>query len=231
MNRRKILRAGIGIAVMVLLISSMAASASPVSKSEQDVFWTPHSDQEGQVEGAYSTLIRNRNGVTMTYKTSGLDRGTVQTIWWVIFNNPEACEYGNEINMCDEPDIFNPDTEASVMYAAGNVVGGNGKANFGGRLNVGDTSGCLRDGVPVALEEGLDELFFPCGDGLDDPMTAEIHLALHDHGPNIPGLTNEMLSTYDGGCANMGHPDEKEEREGLNTCATIQVSPHMAPEQ
>ncbi len=43
-----------------------------------------------QVTGK-STLIRNKNGITMTYNTSGLTPGHTYTIWWLIWNNPENC--------------------------------------------------------------------------------------------------------------------------------------------
>jgi hypothetical protein len=37
-----------------------------------------------------STLHRNKNGITVNFKAEGLYPGAY-TIWWVIWNNPEAC--------------------------------------------------------------------------------------------------------------------------------------------
>jgi hypothetical protein len=227
MSGRKRFRHSMAAVALVLLISSMSAAAAPAIKSTSDVYWFFGTPNEGeQIADASSTLLRNSNGLAMTFKTSELPPKSVQTIWWVVFNYPENCIVPYE---CSPMDLFDEDSVAnvvpSVMYAAGNVVGGNGRANFGGHLSVGDTSGCIRDGVPVDLEDASD-LFFPCNP-LENPLAVEVHLAVHDHGPLVPGLMKEMLTTYEGGCANMGHPDD--EVLGPNQCATIQASVHPAP--
>jgi len=87
-------------------------------------------------------------------------------------------------------------------YAGGLVVGKNGKANFSVNKSVG-------------------EIF-------DNPLTAEIHLALRTHGPAIPGMIDEQTGTMDGGCTSgfpSGpglHPDSDVE----GYCANIQVAIH-----
>lgn len=73
----------------------------------------------------------------------------------------------------------NDSAVTSVLYAAGHVVGGSGRATFSGRLATGDTDGAL------------------WGPGLVNPTTAEIHLVVRDHGPK--GDTNEQIRSF-GAC-------------------------------
>ena len=134
-------------------------------------------DPGTQVPGASSTLHRSPNGVTINIKTSQLEPGDAVTVWWVIFNNPEEC-----IDGCNGPDLGVPAVEASALYTAGNVIGGNGKGNFSGHLQEGDTTGAL------------------FGPGLIDSQKAEIHMIVRTHGAAIPGLIPEQIQTFGGGC-------------------------------
>jgi hypothetical protein len=158
----------------------------------------------------------------MTLKTVQLPAGSVQTTWWVVFNNPEECSFGDGvIALCAEADLFmSPDALPSVMYAAGRVVGGTGNGNFAAHLSVGDTSGCHLE--PIFSDPALADLKFPCNPLLDS-RGAEIHIAVHDHGPAVPGMIADMLSTFDGGCSNLGRGT------GSNECSTTQVAGHRAP--
>jgi hypothetical protein len=100
-----------------------------------------------------------------------------------------------------------------VVYVAGNVAGGSGKATFAGRRAVGDNSKSLfaQLGAPAP--------------GLIDPHGAELHLIPRDHGPAIPGQIPGQIHTFEGGCTpessfGLGN--------GPNTCADIQFSVHQA---
>lgn len=55
------------------------------------------------------------------------------------------------------------------MPAAGHVIGGSGKGNYGGWLGVGDTSEAL------------------FGPRLLDPLEGGVHLVVCNHGPVLPG--------------------------------------------
>jgi hypothetical protein len=132
------------------------------------------------VVGASSKIVRNNNGVTVTVNTSGLVPGSAVTIWLVIFNNPEECFEG-----CNIDDLGNPDVEADVIYGAGHVVGPNGTANFAAHLNEGDTGGSL---------------FPQPSPGLIDAETAEIHIIVRSHGPFDPGRIPEQIHTVEGDC-------------------------------
>lgn len=109
------------------------------------------------------------------------------------FNNPAACD-----NSCNAPDLGNPAVLGTVLYAAGHVIGPNGKGNFAAHLAVGDTSG---DSFPVEFPGDLV--------GLIAPLEAEIHLVVRSHGPPLPGQVAEQISTFNGGgCHDPGDPTD-----------------------
>jgi hypothetical protein len=156
-------------------------------------------------------LTRNASGVSATVHTSELPAGDAVTVWWVVFNHPEYCTHGSGAVSCGEGDLLlfggDPRVEGTVVYATGHVIGGSGMGNFGAHLSVGDTSGVLL-GV---------------GPGLTNPEGAEIHLVVRSHGPAIPGLVNEQISSFGAGCNDAppgtGTP-------GSNTCVDLQFAVH-----
>jgi len=177
-----------------------AASASAASKDTAPVFPFPMGSGP-DIPGAYSTLIRNDAGVTMTIHTSGLVPGNAYTVWWVIFNNPAACVDG-----CGLDDLLDPvrsvATRVSLVFATGHVVG-NDTANFGAWLGVGD----LRDVLPKPPS--------PAGPyGLENARTAEVHLVIRSHGPADPQLLPDQINSFLDGCS-------------TNSCANVQASAHL----
>jgi hypothetical protein len=129
----------------------------------------------------------------MSIQTSGLDQAAY-TVWWIVFNNPANCSDG----ACGEDDIFIFDddgnivgpnlpgraaAEISVVFAAGHVVGAAGNAGFAGHLQEGKIKGHVN-----------------FGDGLTNVDGAEIHLVVRSHGPAVPGIVKEQISTFFGGC-------------------------------
>ena len=147
-----------------------------------------------------SKLVRNNSGVSFKLSTSELEPGHAYTLWMVIFNNPEDCRNG-----CDGEDFapFNTDAGIDVLYSAGTLAGGTGKATFAGHRMEGDNSGS---------NFGEGSL------GLVDSRKAEIHFVVRTHGPKIPGLIGEQIGTFNGGC-DPGQPNE-----GL--CQDIQFAVH-----
>ncbi|MBT8305793.1 MAG: hypothetical protein KJN85_02535 [Maribacter sp.] len=141
--------------------------------------------------GGTSTLHRNKNGITVNFKAENLHPGAY-TIWWVIWNEPQNCITPGA---CVEDDFGNPvAVEVEVMYAGGHVVGNNGKGNFSAHLNAGDDS-------PESMNTSFG---FPSVGGLrvGNTFDAEIHVVLRTHGPSVPGVVNEQISSYRGGCDN-----------------------------
>ena len=164
-----------------------------------------------------STLRRNKNGININFKVDGLIPGHAYTIWWVIWNKPENCDTPYA---CGEPDFGNPDAVmVEVLYAAGHVVGNSGKGHFSAHLNEWDSSGTIN---PLF---GLDEY-----GGLHDAEKAEVHVVLRSHGPAVPGIVNEQINSYGGGCDDISSFDPFTEiPDEVGECGDIYFSIHLSP--
>lgn len=136
----------------------------------------------GTVAGSTGTLTRTATGIASTVSTSNLSTGAAYTMWWVIFNNPEFCVGG-----CGEDDFSNPTVNASVFFADGEVIGSNGLGNFSAQVGIGQ--------LPNPNQVEL-------GNGLFNPLTAEVWNVVRDHGPasSDPALLQAQLTTFNGGC-------------------------------
>lgn len=188
------------------LAAAAVASAAQADSAGRDVSPVIVFGSTDLVPGAWSALVRNDNGVAMTFHTSGLAPGSATTVWWVIFNNPELCTHGELGLRCGEGDLppfgGDPVVQASVVWATGHVIGGDGIGDFGAYLGEGDTEGAL------------------FGPGLIDSRKADVHLIARTHGDAIPGLIPEQISTLNGGCL-AGEPN-------VGQCGNVQASPHEA---
>lgn len=167
------------IATALLLASTTSVAAA--DHQTTPVNWHPQSGMAGAVgNGAMATLVRRERGVSFTFQTNSLNPGHAYTIWFVVVNNPAACT----VSPCSGPDIIlNPDTDSQVTYGAGNIAGGNGTATLAGAFRAGAIEGWLPDR------------------SLNDPLSAEIHLVLNDHGPAIAAYLPSMIHSYRGGCS------------------------------
>jgi hypothetical protein len=134
------------------------------------------------VPGAWSTLVANGAGASMTLHTTELTPGDVVTVWCVVFNVPENCSMAKARTDAVRTDLppYGGDgsAEPSVLYATGHVIGGSGTASYGAHLAVGDTSGAL------------------FGPGLTNPLGAEIHLVVHEHGPADPTIVAAEIRSF-----------------------------------
>jgi hypothetical protein len=142
-------------------------------------------------------------------------------MWFIVFNNPAACE-----GPCDAPDLFNPAVQGDFLLAGGHVIGASGMANFGGHLSVGDASGSGH--IEIGNSAGAV--------GLINPYGAEVRLALHSHGPAQRGKTlKSQLSSFLGGCtvfplngdAFGGAEGPGDLPDAVGECSTVQYSVHM----
>lgn len=167
-----------------------------------------------------SRLVRTPNGINFTLSTTDLATGHAYTLWVVVFNDPAQCAVPDE---CAPDDVVNDAAKPDLVWGAGTIAGGAGTATFAGRRSVGDTSGSAN--APVG---------FPSY-GLMDPFGAEVHLAVHDHGPKLAEFLPDMIKTLDGGCTDAGVPAagvmspwnaHEFGRRGPNTCMTIQAAVH-----
>ena len=153
-----------------------------------------------------STLRRTTNAIAAEYITSELTENDAYSLWWVVFDAPEYCSAPG----CGIDDVMqaisggpNPSQVSMIGAVDGSVAGADGRAHYRGTLKQYDTSQAA------------------FGDGLDNPMTAEIHYVLRTHGPAIPGLINQQITTADGGCR-PGQPNE-------GMCVDVQFAVHVSP--
>ena len=146
------------------------------------------------VPGSGSMVVRTKDSVSMTMHTADLVPGYAYTAWWVIFNQPQKCA----TSPCGEPDLFIPEVNASVLYAAGQIAGDEGTANFGSFL---------------ATEDMTEALFGP---GVLNTRKAEIHLVVRSHGlaSADPAILAAQVGSFDGGCP-------------PNACEDVQAAVHQ----
>lgn len=137
----------------------------------------------GDVVGT-ATLNRTAEGVNVVIDTTMLTPGGAYSIWWVVFNNPAACDPAG----CSGADFSTPEVEGSVLNATGRVADANGNASFSAFLPVGfihtnPASGNVRHAF---------------GPGLQNVAGAEIHLVVRCHG--MATGDSEQISTLFADC-------------------------------
>jgi hypothetical protein len=170
------------------------------------VYWDIGTAWAGtEIPGARSSLVTFAEGASVAIETAGLQPGHAVTLWWVVFNNPEACTHGDERARCGADDLAEEAVEPSVLGGDGHIVGPDGKGLFSSFLATGDAT--------TAIE----------GAGLTNPQGADIHFVLRTHGPVQPGLLETQLQTFGGGCNDsteeLGTP-------GDYMCANVQFAVH-----
>ncbi len=136
--------------------------------------------------GSQGQLHRKGDRLKTNIHTTGLPPGAY-TLWWVIFNNPDGCQFPAPYpgSQCggDTADLFNPATAASMLWATGRVVQSNGVGNFQAEIRVGDDLG-------TPGEQWI------LGDGLIDPQGAEVHMVVKYHGPASDDRTELYEQTH-----------------------------------
>ncbi|MFW6084083.1 MAG: hypothetical protein ACODAA_02615 [Gemmatimonadota bacterium] len=145
-----------------------------VARSTSIVTEFPNGDP---VPGASARLTRGKNGVNAWLQTNGLTSGNAYTLWVVVFNHPENCIEPNECRLADVM-AADPAVAVDLIGTGGQVIGGDGRATFAGRVKVGELG-----------ERGI---------GLLDAFEPEIHLVVRNHGPKLPGAA--QLEEFNGGC-------------------------------
>jgi hypothetical protein len=176
--KRRIL---VALALVGLLCAALVSRAGAATQTTSPVVTM---DASASVVGA-STLTRTGKAISMDLHTSGLAAGDAVTIWWMVFNHPEACISGSSTPddpndpRCGMADMANPAADLSVLYAAGHVIDEDGVADFGGKLAVDDADGAIM------------------GSGLHDAAGADVTLVVHDHGPAKPGQVDQQIHTFD----------------------------------
>jgi len=143
----------------------------------------------GDVVGT-AELTRTAAGVHLTANSTLLEAGAAYTLWWIIFNNPAACDPAG----CSGADFGTAAVEASIMNATGRVADATGNATFSAFLPVG-----FMHTEPVS-GNGRQLL----GPGLQNATGAEIHVVIRCHGLWSGNI--EQISTVAGDCLNAASP-------------------------
>jgi hypothetical protein len=207
------LAVALGAALFVGALPATAQDAAPpaTQMSTNSAYGFPGTAWPGQpILGSSSSYVAFEDGVSATFDTTGLEPGHVVTMWWVVFNHPELCTNGEGGLRCGEPDLLtmggDEAIEGSVLHAGGHIVGPDGAGHYGSFLSTGDTSG-----VMIA------------GPGLTNPLGADVHLVLRDHGPVQEGLLVDALASYGGGCI---EPPDGTGTPGDFDCVEVQFTAH-----
>jgi hypothetical protein len=191
------------IAVSALLLAASATAQSGNSGNvKTQIVKVNVLGSTAVIPAAGASLSRNNEGVFGTISTSGLTPGSVTTLWWAIFNNPEFCAS----TICAASDFNNPLVNGSLQYGGGTIVGAGGRADFSDYFAVGDNTGFF-------LNPAFPNMPNPAP-GIVDAKKAQIHLSIRTHGPANadPAILNQQLTSFPGGCA-VSVP---------SPCATIQ---------
>lgn len=104
------------------------------------------------------------------------------TIWWVIFNNPDACF----TKPCGEPDLGNAEAEAAVFNAGGAISAASGELKRNGKPN---GTGVINLNISVVAGEGAgngSQFGFPVPPfmrvlNMGNGLGAEVHLVIDKH--------------------------------------------------
>jgi hypothetical protein len=200
-------RTGFVLLMTAVVAWPQAALAAPKDKANVFDFATGE-----PVAGAFAMLDRADDRVATKVRTHAAG-GNAYTLWYVIFNAPEACSDG----VCGEDDVldfgddnpFFPFNADQIEAARISVVWGNtgAVANAAGRLKLdgGLAVGEVPDGPQQILvgraEDGALAGLSPVT-GLEDAARAEIHLVVQDHGAahDDPELLNMQLTQFEGAC-------------------------------
>ena len=194
------------ISVVVGLLMAVPPIYAKPKKHSTSKLWTLADTKV--VRDARSRLVRHHDEICMNIDTRRLPEG-VNTIWWIIFNNPEHCTAPAPVGgaRCGGDDDFaNPAVNAAFLWATGGIVGPDG---------VGYFSTCLAENQD------------PGGPGLTDAQGAEIHLFVRSHCAAEYGnlaLLGAQLTMFGGGCTEATGGEG--EFVGECECETLQFAIH-----
>ena len=183
---KKLLRFSMLLIIAFALMSpgDMSIAAAPRASQEvQTVYTTPDGFLLGPpVPGAYGTLVRNDDGLTTGIHTTVSSGPGVYSLWWIIYNNPGSCT--TYLCTFDLPDL--------AVNATARIVP-RGTASLNAHLSPGGPySGEVVLGDPAV--------------GLTNIDGALVFLIVRYHGPATPGIIQDQLTQYAGGCPGAGAP-------------------------
>lgn len=200
---------------LVVALLVMAPAAEAVERTSAPMRWSVGAGTEVGllVEHGQMRTLATTKGVRMSVVTDGLVPGHAYTHWVVFFNHPEYCVSGTVDGFrCGAPDWFaNPAADASAVYGSGlaSATGTNDRFRaFVGASRMPASAEELlayaqwRVGNSSSPVAGVAEEKVAGGSGLlVNPLGAEYHTVLIDHGPYDPERYGEdQWTMHDGGC-------------------------------
>ena len=177
----------VSVAALALCMLAPAASAPQPSVARQraDVLTADAAMEDvGRAQ-----LFRIPRGIQFHAEIDdpALREGDVYTAWWVVFNDWQQCpsgDCGSDPMDFEDPALVGLD----IGYATGTIVREDGVLSLAAWLPAGQL-----EGYPAELGQST-------GQGLTAVRNAEIYLIFRDHGPLVPELALDQLTTYMGGC-------------------------------
>lgn len=172
-------------ATVICAVPTLASAGS----MEADIKTHAATGSVDVVDGAKASLVSSSDGIAGQFVTRDLKPGHVYTMWVAIMNKPENCEL-KSADHCTSGDVIKRAeiVDSDITYGDGVVAAPDGTATF-------------RTFVPTG-KLGYSWL----GNSLSEPTGAEVHFALHDHGPAISDEIVEMMTTARGGCTDESLP-------------------------
>ena len=153
-------------------------------------------DGGAEVTGSKAKLKRRSNKLAFKVKTT-VTPGYAYTLWVCGFNEPTQCTGpGSWTPSCSLSDLLAGNGDSFCQWGDGAVAPADGKVEFKANSN---------DFGELAL-----------GTGPSNFLGSEIVLVVREHGPVIPEIVDEMITTHDGGCL-------------TNTCIDRQIGSFGAP--
>ncbi len=194
-----------------LLAFGFAFFANAVVADTLPLSWVPPSGMPpGPVEGSEVKLSLSAEGASIILETSELTPGHAITVWFVAIQSPEKFA----ANPCTPMEAMGMAGKMNSIAtnAGGTVVNAEGSIRVQGFLPVGEIAGNFYDTT------------------FTSPETSEYHIVVRDHGPLIPELAADQISSHRGGCTAESvppfYPDSSRSdgEGGPNSCVTRQVA-------
>lgn len=203
---------------LVVTLLMMTPPAEAVEKSSAPMRWSMGAGTDAGllVEHGQMRTWATAKGVRMSVVTDGLVPGHSYTHWVVFFNHPEHCVSGSVDGFrCGALDYYaNPAADASAVYGSGIASATGTNDRFHGFVPASRLPASPEETIeyarwrvrnghsPVA---GITEAQIAGGTGLlTNPLGAEYHAVLDDHGPYDPDrYGDDQWTKYFGGC-NVG---------------------------
>ena len=214
-------RALIGLAAVVVIAAGIATIVAVSGGDDATSTDAPvYAFADPAQEVGTSTLTRNDADVRMQFETDDLAADETITMWWVVFNEPDACT-----DACDTDDLFVDGDPAGELNAeqieAADIVAAYAAGG------VASSSGGIA--LSAALEEnespGTREIIFGDEVALKDADAAEIHFVARSHGVAIPELVEEQIGSFAGGCEVFLNPPDRPT--GPGECADVLFAVHL----